>query len=428
MNQPRNLSATAATCDYEVERHEGLARWAIERALDDPPYAVPLLHVPSHLARGLMQRYGRGDAIASLRDHFNGDYRAMLRQAADLSARFFPEHRLRLHFEQSASWMLLFALVCFDEDGAGMARLDDWITPDCTPVLYAMIRKAFTPDDTYVREPDPKDKAMPGEEQLVGILLQPPSTWPEAFAAYMKQWPKLMKPHGYREHVIEGKVAFDEVPFPLGLAVCAFDVDDSAFRHLPYYPRDLVDYYRTHVRHTRDAWRTQVSDPAAGLPDRARPQPKKTYVLSKTDAYARWVDLVCGERPEMIAAARKALGKRKTMPELETVMEALASVRLGIAADLKDDATVADQATALCGTWQLPALPLPAGEEHGPARIGVILEALHDFALDHGAMLHVLGEGGDNWYAVLCGRAHEAEFATLCEQLRVPVMAREAWA
>jgi len=427
MSQPRNLSASADTCTYHVDNHEGSARWAIERALNDPPDPVPLVFVPSHLARGLMQRYARGDSIEALRDHFNGDYRAVLRQAAELGARFFPEHQLRMHFEQRASWMLLFALVCFDEDGADMARLDDWFTPDCTPVLYAMIRKAFTPDDTYVREPDPKDKAMPGEEELVGILLQPPSTWPQAFAAYMTQWPKLMKAHGYREHVVEGKVPFDDVPFPLGLAVCAFDVDDSDFRHLPYYPRDLVDYYRTHVRHTRDAWRTHVSDPAAGLPDRARPQPKKTYALSKTDAYARWVDLVCGERPDAMAAARKALGKRKTMPELDTVMEALASAGLGIAADLKDDATVADQAAALCGTWQLPALPVPAGGEHGPARIGVILEALHDFALDHGAMMHVLGEGGDNWYVVLSGRAHESEFATLCEQLRVPVMAREAW-
>lgn len=427
MSQPRNLSASADTCTYHVEEHEGSARWAIERALDDPSYPVPLLFVPSHLARGLMQRYARGDAVASLRDYFNGDYRAVLRQAGELCAGFFPEHQLRMHFDQRASWMLLFALVCFDEDGSEMARLDDWFTPDCTPVLYAMIRKAFTPDDTYVRAPDPKDKAMPGEEQLVSILLQPPSTWAQAFAAYMTQWPKLMKAHGYREHVVEGKVAFDDVPFPLGLAACAFDVDDSAFRHLPYYPRDLVDYYRTHVRHTRDAWRTHVSDPAAGLPERARPQPKKTYALSKTDAYARWIDLVCGERPDAMAAARKALGKRKTMPELETVMEALASVGLGIAADLKDDATATDQAAALCGAWNLPAPALPADGQHGPARISVLLNALHDLALDHGAAIAVLGEGGDNWYVVLYGQAHEAEFATLCEQLRVSVMTREAW-
>jgi hypothetical protein len=115
------------------------------------------------------------------------------------------------------------------------------------------------------------------------------------------------------------------------------------------------------------------------------------------------------------------------MPDFETVMEALASAGLGIAADLKDDATVADQAGVLCGAWMPAALPLPADGQHGPARIGVILNALHDVAHGHGATMAVLGEGGDNWYVVLCGHAHEAEFATLCEQLRVPVMAREEW-
>ena len=32
--------------------------------------------------------------------------------------------------------------------------------------------------------------------------------------------------------------------------------------YLPYYPHELVDYYRSHQRHTRDAWRTAVTDPA----------------------------------------------------------------------------------------------------------------------------------------------------------------------
>lgn len=97
--------------------------------------------------------------------------------------------------------MLLFALVCFDEDGAQMTHLDSWFTPDCNPVLYAMVRKAFVRSATYDSKLIDKDKAMPHEEQVVNALLRPASTYPDAFGAYMKQWPRLMKSYGYRENV-----------------------------------------------------------------------------------------------------------------------------------------------------------------------------------------------------------------------------------
>jgi hypothetical protein len=429
MTKPRNLTATVESISYQVERHERLARGAIRRALEEPdnPHQYSLLEVPSHLARGLLQRYARGDSLALLRRHFHEDYRPVLQQAADLSAKLFPDHRLRLHVEQPASWMLLFALVCFDDDGAQMAHLDNWFTPDCYPVLFAMVRKAFAPGERYAAALNTEHKATPHEEQLVGALLQPSATWPHAFSAYMKQWPRLMKAFGYREQVEDGKTAFDYFPLHLGLAVCAFDVDDSAFRHLPYYPRELVDYYRAHMRPTRDAWRTSVVDPGEGLHDRARPKPKKDYVLSKAEAYARWLELVCGEQRALINAAGKALGKRKTMPSIDALAAALASVGLALHADLKDEDTVAAQATALCKAWELPASVLVDKAQQGTAGVTVVLNALQDHANDNERRLAVLDDGGDNWNAILYSYHHEAEFTTLCEQLGVQRLNRSQW-
>ena len=425
----RNPSTTIEAISYYVHSHEsGPARW-IKQALSEPdnPHQYGLISVPSDLARGLMQRYARGDSMESLRQYFNEGYRPTLQQAAEISRKLFPDHVLRMHFEQIASWMLLFALVCFDEEGADIARLDDWFTPDCNPVLFAMIRKAFEQGDAYVRKPNPSNTAVPHEEQLVAALLQPPATWPQAFGAYMKQWPRLMQKYGYREHVEEERHGFDFVPFHLGLAVCAFDVDDSAFCHLPYYPRDLVDYYRVNIRHQRDAWRARPSDPALGLPDDARPQPKKTYVLSKAEAYGRWIELVCGEDPERVNGARKALGKRKTMSALDQAMESLASAGLAIHADLKDDETVAAQATSLCASWNVPAKAMPDLAQQGPARITAILNALHDLDTCRGQRLVMFDDGGDNWHGLMFSFAHEAEFNTLCEQLGLKRMDRGQW-
>ncbi len=97
-------------------------------------------------------------------------------------------------------------------------------------------------------------------------------------------------------------------------------------------PLDMLRAYfhDEYVRHARDGWRRTVSDPGAGLPESARPQPGKTFVLSKAEAYARWIELVCGEQATLIDLARKALGKRKTMPSLDALLEALAGVGLGI--------------------------------------------------------------------------------------------------
>ncbi len=424
MNTPRDLSGTLESIDYAVACEDGSVRAKLERAEREPdnPHQYGLYEVPSRLARGLLQRYARGDTLDTLRQYFYDDYIPTRDRARALSATFFPDHHLAMHFEQTASWMLLCALVCFDDDGSQIGRLDDWFTPDCTPVLYTMIRKALEPGYVYPTR-FAKSGAIPHEEQLVSALLQPAASWPHAFGAYMKQWPKLMKAYGYREHVEPDRHRFEFFPLHLALAVCVFDVDDSAFRHLPYYPHDLVDYYRTQVRHKRGG----TIDPAIGLPDAARPQSKKTYALSKAEAYARWLELVCNEQPDLIAQASKALGKRKTMPALDATIAALASAGLGLHADLKDDATLGAQAQALCQSWQLPTPPMQADGPHGLDGVTAILNALDESDTQGGQRLAMFDDGGDNWSGLFYSCHHEAEFALLCEQLGLVRLVRAEW-
>ncbi|WP_312517449.1 PoNe immunity protein domain-containing protein [Massilia sp.] len=429
MDNSRVLTVPRAQYDSEVDSPDSSVRWAFRQAEENPdnPYQYDLINIPKHLANGLFYRYARGDSLDSLKAHFYEIHIPTLEKAAAVADRYFPGRRIRSHFEQYGSWMLLAALVCFDDEGGMISRIDDWFTPDCNPALVGMVLKGFVKDFDYDRPYNLRDSVLPDEEGLVAILLQPRPTWERSLAAYMKQWPKRTKSYGYREHIDEHRYAFAALPLHLALVVCAFDVDDSAFRHLPHYPRDLVDYYRAHVRHARDAWRTAFVDPTIGLPESARPKEKKHYALTRAEAYARWVELICGEDALLIERARKALGKRKTMPPLDTAMEALAGVGLGINADLKDDETVFAHANSMCASWQLPAPSVPPMEQQGPARVTAILNALQALDLQRGNRLAVLESDSDNWNAVLYSDAHAAEFALLCEQLEITCMGREQW-
>src|SRR4051794_14392713 len=61
MTTPRNLTASFSDITTSVERHESLARAAIDSAEQEPddPHQYALIDVPSHMARGLLQRYLR---------------------------------------------------------------------------------------------------------------------------------------------------------------------------------------------------------------------------------------------------------------------------------------------------------------------------------------------------------------------------------
>jgi hypothetical protein len=427
MNHPRDSSASWAWHNRQALDHDSYVAYYLENAetAETPDeIAENLSELSAELASALLSRYARGDTMDALRAYFVDVYLPNLNQARRLQSASQVRPRRTIKFEGAASWMLLFALICFDEDGSRITHLDDWFAPfDETP-LVSMVLKGFVPGRCYSERYDARRETIAHEQPVLTALLQPQHAWPAAFTDFMQQWPRLMVSHDYRDQVDDNKPPFNEFPFHVGVAVCAFDIDDTSFRDLPWYPRDLVDYYRRHRRNVRDAWRADLIDPTLGLPDSARPQPKKTSVLSMARAYTRWVELVSGSA-EQTAYARKALGKRKTMAELFEVMQALASEGLAIQADIKDDETVEAQLLTLCATRKLPPPALPAQPPQGPARIIALLHALQTHSAQHGQQMAVLGD--DLWNVVLHDACSDQEFAALCEQLRVTQMAESDW-
>ncbi|MCW8188199.1 DUF1911 domain-containing protein, partial [Verminephrobacter eiseniae] len=117
---------------------------------------------------------------------------------------------------------------------------------------------------------------------LMNALAHPPEQRSAALAAHMNNWHRLMRPLGWkpnRDPAGDKDGLFCYFAFEVAMAVCAYDIDDSSFRDHPHYPRDLVDHYRQHIRHTRDAWRAEGLGAGIELPP---PAPPKRVDLAKS--------------------------------------------------------------------------------------------------------------------------------------------------
>jgi hypothetical protein len=74
-----------------------------------------------------------------------------------------------------------------------------------------------------------------------------PQKRPLYVEAFLKKWYPAMK--GAAWHGLHNKVpqSFRGYwAFEAGLVTYLWDIDDSSYRDLPFYPKDLVDYARTH--------------------------------------------------------------------------------------------------------------------------------------------------------------------------------------
>lgn len=151
-----------------------------------------------------------------------------------------------------------------------------------------------------------------------------------------------------------------------------------------------------------------------------------TGQLSESDAFARWLELLSGT-PELAEQARSAVDDSETMPEFFSLMEALASIRLAVQADIKDDETFEEMLLDLCETRQLPAPDLPEEPPQGPARISVLLDTLLEHAPEFGKRMIVLDDGDDSWNVVLVDEQDSEEFLRLSGQLGIGIMEQDQW-
>lgn len=421
MYNSRTESGTLADLDQEIASNENLARSALREAEADPdhPDQDGLLDVQARLLRALRFRHARGDSAAELEEHFRLRLLPDLQRAGGLTRRHFPGQRPEMRSWDMDAWLLLLALACFDTGGGALERIGDWVDTGQSSAPFHLLLKAFVPGHAYPRKFARDATSDAYEKPVAGAVLAAPPERQKALHAFLRQWPAIMAPHGYRRDAGDGAI-FTIAPFHAALAACAYDIDDAAFRDLPDYPGELVAWYRVHVRQRRDAWRGVGVGAGDDLPAPLDPaaQGKK---LTPSAAYTRWIEIVCGDSAPLTATAREALGPRKTMPDLFNAMEALAGAGLALQADIKDDETLAHQVQRLCATRGWPAFTPPAEPPQGPARVSAILSALRPWLAERGQTLALLGDGGDAWQAVVFKAADEARFAALCDQLQIDV-------
>ncbi|WP_447748038.1 PoNe immunity protein domain-containing protein [Variovorax boronicumulans] len=82
---------------------------------------------------------------------------------------------------------------------------------------------------------------------LLKAIEAPPQKRPLFIAEFLRKWYSAMK--GTYWHGLHDKVPqsfFGYWAFEAGLVTYLWDIDDSSYRDLPFYPKDLVDYARTH--------------------------------------------------------------------------------------------------------------------------------------------------------------------------------------
>jgi len=243
---------------------------------------------------------------------------------------------------------------------------------------------------------------------------------------YMAQWNGMMRPFGwkpkrnYDPRPGYGDDLFLKFAYEAALVVCGWDLDDSAFRDHPYYPRDLVDYYRAHVRHTRDAWRPEGV--GAGIPVMPPPPPKKIDLhKSKAKGYKRWLELTCDGDKNACTDTLEALGTLRSLKNSwDEVFDQLSGNGHAVRADLKDPDTLQAQIDALATQRPLAEFTPPDDPPAGPARCEMLMQQAPAWAAAQGYTWQALNDGGDNWQAVLIRSEFHAEWLALSAALHLP--------
>jgi hypothetical protein len=193
--------------------------------------------------------------------------------------------------------------------------------------LYALdlLVRAFIPEHQFAKKYKPKKWELDWTEPLLRAIAQPHEARAQGLASYMKNWCRLMKSRGWKPN-LDTRPGHDELfcdfAFEVALAVCAYDIDDSSFADHPYYPRDVVEYYRANVRATRDSWRE--ANCGAGVEVAAPPPPKKTDLSKpKRKGIGRWLDLASDGDTDTVESVLETVGKPKKVKDLGELMEAL---------------------------------------------------------------------------------------------------------
>ncbi|MCW8200585.1 DUF1911 domain-containing protein [Verminephrobacter aporrectodeae subsp. tuberculatae] len=307
-----------------------------------------------------------------------------------------------------------------DESLERLSNYPDWLTVTVPSQLIDVLLKSFIPRYPYL--PGYKvDRKLYRERWMTPVLdalAQPPEQRSAALAAHMDNWYRLMRPLGWKpKHARSKSYFFCDFAFEVALAVCAYDIDDSSFRDHPHYPRDLVDHYREHIRHTRDAWRAEGVGAGVELLPSAPPR-RIDLAQSKRKNFARWVELVCDGYDDAVEDVLETIGKPRKIENLFGLLETLQGLGHAIDADIKDSDSLSSQVFDLTDARGMGPFEAPMSDPpQGPGRCMAILRALAAWVAPRGYRMIDLDDEDDAWHAVLVRAEYHEEFLALSRLL-----------
>lgn len=270
---------------------------------------------------------------------------------------------------------------------------------------------------------DPVHKALTQNPQnKEATLAQLMESWADRLSKLVPLDWKPWEEEQYKYITDEGRKIYAppnlDFAYEVALAVCAFDLDDTSFRDHPYYPRDLVDYYRDNVRHTRDGWRK----PGAGPTLELEPYEVKRIDLSKkkTKGFRRWLDIASDGDPDAVGEALRQLTNLRRVKNLGQVISVMGDYGIALAVDLKDDETCESELLRLINERNISLEYVTPKTKYaaGSGRCGELFEHAREWIAEHGLRLIQLSEDGD-WDAVVINQTWENEFRELSKQLGV---------
>lgn len=382
--------------------------------------------------RIVVHRYGRGDALeeiqGAVRVHTNlliQDQR-FLQNLTENDKK--PGYAVYGIWRDSTAFAFLALLIVESEEYPALIK--KLIDPDIESRAYLtdILFKAFIPGFSMARKYKIDKYSAVWMDPIQRALAKPAEERADALALHMKSWCRIMRPWGWKPDLKPeqgGDNLFCDFAFEVAAAVCAYDIDDSTFNDHPYYPRDLVEHYRTKVRHTRDAWREHGV--GAGVPVAAPPLPKKADLAkSKRKSIARWVELVCDGNIDVTEAVLETIGRPRKLDDIGELMAALGESNEAIHADIKDDETTLILAGRVAERRGLGEFDGPPGPPFGPARCRAGLLAFAQWLQPHGYRLVDLDNDDDAWHAVVVKADYHAELIELSNTLKIRTRTPEA--
>jgi len=208
--------------------------------------------------------------------------------------------------------------------------------------------------------------------------------------------------------------------YEVALAVCAYDLDDAQFRDHPYYPRDLVDYYRANIRNTRDAWRKTGAGPSV------TPEPLIVQRINlskkKNKGFKRWLDIASHGDVDAVRGVLLKYPRVRKVKNIGGVISVMGDYGIALTADLKDDSTCESELLRLIKDREIKAqYTIPKTEyAAGSGRCEELIEHCGAWLNQQGFKL-IQFDFDVDWNAIVIDQAYIDEFQELSKKFGVGI-------